>query len=124
MSETKTAEAVLAEYQAAENAVTTAQKALEDAKSARDAKQAEAQTALDSLKSKIESVGSAVEEAVGDVVEDANAKLEEAKDEWAALAQTDPDAARRQLRNFWLIVCASASVVSAGVGLFLGSWLF
>lgn len=60
-------------------------------------------------------------EAVKSAVEE---KLDAAKDEWAQLAQTDPDAARRQLRKFWILVAGGAGlIVGAVIGAFL-TWLF
>lgn len=68
----------------------------------------------------IEDLKQKAEEAAGK----AEVKLDEKKDEWAELAAVDPDAARRQLRAFWICVagglgCALGAVLHAAY-----VWLF
>lgn len=121
-------ESAVADYEASEDAVKAAQDALAQAQAAREEKKAAAQQSIEELKARFESVGSAVGEKVEEVASEVSAKVEEkldaAKDEWAQLAQTDPDAARRQLRRFWILVAGGAGlVVGAVLGAFL-TWLF
>ena len=121
-------ESAVADYEASENAVKAAQEALTQAQAAREEKKAAAQKSIDELKERFESVSGEVAEKVEEVAAEVSATVEEkldaAKDEWAQLAQTDPDAARRQLRRFWILAAGGAGlVVGAAVGAFL-TWLF
>lgn len=121
-------ESAVADYEASETAVKAAQEALTQAQAAREEKKAAAQKSIDELKERFESVSSEVAEKVEEVAAEVSATVEEkldaAKDDWAQLAQTDPDAARRQLRRFWILVAGGAGLISgAAVGSFL-IWLF
>ena len=129
--EKSTAEAVesaVADYEASEDAVKAAQDALTQAQAEREEKKAAAQKSIDELKARFESVSSEVAEKVEEVASEVSAKVEEkldeAKDAWAQLAQTDPDAARRQLRRFWILVAGGAGLVIGGSASAFLVWLF
>lgn len=121
-------EAAVADYESADAAVLEAQEKLEKIKAEREEKKAAAQKRLDDLKARFESVGSAVSETVQEVASDVAEKVEEkldaAKDEWAQLAITDSDAARRQLRNFWILVAGGSGLVIGGASGALSMWIF
>lgn len=117
-------EKAVSEYETANDAVADAQAALEKAQSERDAKKEAAQKSLNSLKERFENVGDAVEEVVSDTVQKVEEKLDAAKDEWAQLAMTDPDAARRQLRKFWILVAGGSGIVIGSVATYFLGWIF
>lgn len=50
-------------------------------------------------------------------------RLKAAKADWAALAQKDPDAARRELRSTYLWIAANVGIVSCFVGFLLAQAL-
>ena len=63
-------------------------------------------------------------ETVQEVATEVEAKLDAAKDEWAQLAMTDPDAARRQLRKFWILVAGCSGLVIGSLVSSLVAWIF
>lgn len=121
------AESAVSAYEAAENEVKAAQENLDRVKEELEVKKTEAQQSLDALKARFESIGSAVTETVQEVASDVAEKVEEkldaAKDEWAQLAMTDPDAARRQLRKFWILVAGGSGLVIGGLISALVAWI-
>ncbi len=121
-------EAAVADYESADAAVLEAQENLEKIKAEREEKKAAAQKSLDDLKARFEGVGSAVSETVQEVASDVAEKVEEnldaAKDAWAQLAMTDPDAARRQLRKFWILVAGGSGLVIGGAFSAFLMWIF
>lgn len=129
MSETKDTvvsevETAVTAYESAETSVLEAKVALERAQALREEKKAEAKKSLDDLMSRFESIGDSVQDAALDVVEKVETKIDEAKDEWAKLALTDPDAARRQLRKFWILVAGCSGIFIGGLGASLIAWIF
>lgn len=68
----------------------------------------------------IDDIKQKAEEAAGK----AEVKLDEKKDEWAELAAVDPDAARRQLRAFWICVAGGLGCVLGAVLHAAYVWLF
>lgn len=129
MSETKDTvvsevETAVTAYESAETSVSEAKAALERAQALREEKKAEAKKSLDDLMSRFESIGDSVQEAASDVVEKVETKLDEAKDEWAQLALTNPDAARRQLRKFWILVAGCSGLVIGSLVSSLVAWIF
>lgn len=117
-------EKAVSEYETANDAVADAQAALEKAQSERDAKKEAAQKSLNDLKERFDNVGDAVEEVVSDTVQKVEEKLDAAKDEWAQLAMTDPDSARRQLRKFWILVAGGSGIVIGSVATYFLGWIF
>lgn len=76
------------------------------------------------MSKKIDQVMDDIKKKAEEAAGKAEVKLDEKKDEWAELAAVDPDAARRQLRAFWICV-------AGGLGILLGAalhaayiWLF
>lgn len=129
MSETKDAvvsevETAVIAYESAETSVSEAKAALERAQALREEKKAEAKKSLDDLMSRFESIGDSIQEAASDIVEKVETKLDEAKDEWAQLALTNPDAARRQLRKFWILVAGCSGIFIGSLGASLIAWIF
>ena len=118
------AESAVSAYEAAENEGKSAQENLERVKAELEVKKTEAQKSLDELKARFESVSSAVTETVQEVATEVEAKLDAAKDEWAQLAMTDPDAARRQLRKFWILVAGCSGLVIGSLVSSLVAWIF
>lgn len=128
-------ESAVSDYEASANAVTEAEKALETAKAQREEKKALAEKKLTELKDRLSALDSSEEEEEEvvvepeeNIIEATSSKLEEklndAKDEWAKLAQTNPDEARRQLRKFWIIVAGSIGIVTGGSIMYLITLLF
>ena len=117
-------ETAVSDYESADAAVLEAQENLEKIKAEREEKKAAAQKSLDELKARFESVSSAVTETVQEVATEVEAKLDAAKDEWAQLAMTDPDAARRQLRKFWILVAGCSGLVIGSLVSSLVAWIF
>lgn len=90
------AENAVSAYEAAENEVKAAQENLDRVKEELEVKKTEAQQSLDALKARFESIGSAM---------------------------TDPDAARRQLRKFWILVAGGSGLVIGGLISALVAWI-
>lgn len=117
-------ETAVSDYESADAAVLEAQENLEKIKAEREEKKAAAQKSLDELKARFESVSSVVTETVQEVATEVEAKLDAAKDEWAQLAMTDPDAARRQLRKFCILVAGCSGLVIGSLVSSLVAWIF
>lgn len=102
-------------------AVTAAEKALKTAETNKEA-------AIEAVKKQIEEAEEALKALGATVVQDVDAaktavqeKLDAGKLEWADLAATNPDEARRYIRKAWAIIAGSAGLVlGAGIGYLVG----
>lgn len=63
------------------------------------------------MSEKVDQVIEDLKQKAEEAIDKADQKLEAEKDEWAKLAATDPDAARRQVRSFWICVAGGLGVV-------------
>ena len=63
------------------------------------------------MSEKVDQVIEDLKQKAEEAIAKADQKLEAEKDEWAKLAATDPDAARRRVRSFWICVAGGLGVV-------------
>ena len=76
------------------------------------------------MSKKIDELIEQVKQGSQKAIAEADEKLDKKKDEWAALASVDPDAARRQLRMFWICVAGGLGIVIGAVLHSAYIWLF
>lgn len=75
------------------------------------------------MSEKVDQVIEDLKQKAEEAIDKADQKLDAEKDEWAKLAASNPDAARRQLRAFWGIVGTVAGVI-IGLGIGYLMWGF
>lgn len=123
MTEQKTVEQAMLELKDAQAAVDAAKQDLDSAEAEKAAKVEEIKKLMDELKGKASELGLKVVASVEEAKQAVQEKLDEAKAEWTTTAQTHPNAARRQVRTFWVVVGTVAGlVIGFGLGYVCGSF--
>ena len=123
MAESKTVEQAMLELKDAQAAVDAAKEDLQGAEAEKAAKVEEIKKLMDELKGKAQELGLEVVASVEEAKQAVKEKLDEAKTEWTATAQTHPNEARRQVRLVWAVLGTVAGlVVGFGLGYLLGSF--
>lgn len=116
----KTIDGALLELQQARSDVETAKAELEKAETAKAEKVEQIKTLMDELKAKAKELGLEVVSNVSEAKDAVQEKLDEAKEDFAEEAATDPNGARRKLRLIWGCI---GLVVGAVIG-FGGGYLY
>lgn len=121
MAESKTVEQAMLELKDAQAAVDAAKEDLQGAEAEKAAKVEEIKKLMDELKGKAQELGLEVVASVEEAKQAVKEKLDEAKTEWTATAQTHPNEARRQVRLVWAVLGTVAGlVVGFGLGYVYG----
>lgn len=121
MAESKTVEQAMLELKDAQAAVDAAKQDLDSAKAEKAAKVEEIKKLMDELKGKASELGLKVVASVEEAKQAVQEKLDEAKTEWTATAQTHPNEARRQIRMIWAVIGTVAGLVFGfGLGYVFG----
>lgn len=124
MAESKTVEQAMLELKDAQAAVDAAKEDLQGAEAEKAAKVEEIKKLMDELKGKAQELGLEVVASVEEAKQAVKEKLDEAKTEWTATAQTHPNEARRQVRLVWAVLGTVAGlVVGFGLGYLWGRFL-
>lgn len=124
MAESKTVEQAMLELKDAQAAVDAAKEDLQGAEAEKAAKVEEIKKFMDELKGKAQELGLEVVASVEEAKQAVKEKLDEAKTEWTATAQTHPNEARRQVRLVWAVLGTVAGlVVGFGLGYLWGRFL-
>lgn len=63
------------------------------------------------MSEKVDQVIEDLKQKAEEAIDKADQKLDAEKDEWAKLAASNPDAARRQVRTFWICVAGGLGIV-------------
>ena len=118
---TVTVEAAFSELSVAKTAVEEAQQALSDAENQKAEKVEQIKSLFEKLKENAKDLGLEISTTVSEAAETLDEKLDEAKTEWTATAQTHPNAARRQVRLVWAVLGAVAGLlIGFGLGFVYG----
>ena len=113
-TETVSIEQAFTELQEARDGVSEAQEALTTAQAEQTAKVEQIKSLIDDMKAKAKELGLEIVTSVSEAQEAVSQKLDEAKDEWAAEAQEDPNAARLKLRAIWGCIGLVAGLLIGG----------
>lgn len=121
MAESKTLEQAMLELKDAQAAVDAAKEDLQGAEAEKAAKVEEIKKLMDELKGKAQELGLEVVASVEEAKQAVKEKLDEAKTEWTATAQTHPNEARRQVRLAWAVIGTVAGLlIGFGLGFVYG----
>ena len=124
MAESKTVEQAMLELKDAQAAVDAAKEDLQGAEAEKATKVEEIKKLMDELKGKAQELGLEVVASVEEAKQAVKEKLDEAKTEWTATAQTHPNEVRRQVRLVWAVLGTVAGlVVGFGLGYLWGRFL-
>lgn len=121
MAESKTLEQAMLELKDAQAAVDAAKEDLQGAEAEKAAKAEEIKKLMDELKGKAQELGLEVVASVEEAKQAVKEKLDEAKTEWTATAQTHPNEARREVRLAWAVIGTVAGLlIGFGLGFVYG----
>lgn len=116
----KTIDGALLELQQARAELDTAKAELQKAEENKADKVEQIKTLMDELKEKAKELGIEIVSNVNEAKDAVQEKLDEAKEDFAEEAATDPDGARRKLRLIWGCI---GLIVGAVIG-FGGGYLY
>lgn len=105
----------LTEAQTKAAAVTAAEKALKTAESNKAAAIEAVKQQIKEAEEALKALGVTVVTSFDEAKTALQEKLDEGKLEWADLAATNPDEARRYIRKTWAIIAGSAGLVIGGL---------